>query len=105
MTEQKDGDSVTLNCSVSTHRFCRYRLRWLYEDKEVNKNTNKDLKLSNFQCWLTVTFLASERRSKYRELFKCDVTDYEVGESHLFTFRPQSSGEKYDGELFKTALS
>lgn len=105
MAEQKDGDSVTLNCSVSTHRFCRYRLTWLYEDEEVDKNKNKDLKLSNSVCWLTVTFLASEQRSKYRELFKCDVLNFEGGELHRFSFRPQSSGEKYHGELFKTASS
>lgn len=105
MTDQKDGDSVTLNCSVSPNRFCRYRLRWLYEDVEVDKNKNKDLKLSSSQCWLTVTFLASEQRSKYRELFKCDALNFEDGKWHLFTFRPQTSGEKYDGELFKAALS
>ncbi|GLD70957.1 uncharacterized protein AKAME5_002227700, partial [Lates japonicus] len=35
MTEQKNRDQVTLNCSVWTHDHCRHTVKWMYEGKDV----------------------------------------------------------------------
>ncbi|XP_045916832.1 uncharacterized protein LOC123977865 isoform X2 [Micropterus dolomieu] len=95
MTEHKDADKVTLNCSVWTYGSCRYTVKWLYEGKDVDKD-NKDIKTSQAERSVAVTFLPSylEQKSNYRELFQCKVTDGYTGKVQLFTFSLQSPGEK-----------
>ncbi|XP_045917580.1 uncharacterized protein LOC123978375, partial [Micropterus dolomieu] len=88
MTERKDADEVTLNCSVSTYGECEHTVKWLYEGKDVDK----DMKTSQSGCYATVSFLDSHFSSKSN--LKCEVSDIFSGNVQLFTFSPQSSGEK-----------
>ncbi|XP_044025141.1 uncharacterized protein LOC122863080 isoform X2 [Siniperca chuatsi] len=92
MTEHEDPDKVTFTCSVSTYVGCRHTVKWLYEGKDVDKD-NKDMKTSQSDCTVTVTFLTSyvKQKSKYQELFKCEVTDIYSGKVQRFPFSPQSS--------------
>uniref|UniRef100_A0A0F8C0I1 Ig-like domain-containing protein n=1 Tax=Larimichthys crocea TaxID=215358 RepID=A0A0F8C0I1_LARCR len=94
MTEHKNTDQVTLSCSVSVHRWCEHRVKWLYEGKDVDED-HKDMKTSDSQCSVTVTFLTSylKQESKHHELFKCEVTDDYTETVQQFTFNRQSSGE------------
>ena len=93
MTEQKDADEVTLTCSVLTYGQCRHTVKWLYEGKDVDKD-NKDMKTSQAGCYATVSFLDSHFSHKSKSNLKCEVTDGSSGKVQLFTFSPQSSGEK-----------
>ena len=95
MTEHKNTDNVTLNCSVSTYEQCRQTVKWVYEGNDWDVNT-QDMKESQSSCFATVMFTTSHlaETSKYSELFKCSVTDIYTGKVQLFTFSPQSSGEK-----------
>uniref|UniRef100_A0A4W6F9J3 Ig-like domain-containing protein n=1 Tax=Lates calcarifer TaxID=8187 RepID=A0A4W6F9J3_LATCA len=93
MTEQKNRDQVTLYCSVRTRGHCRHTVKWLYEGKDVDKV--KKMETSQSECSVTVTFPTShlKLKSKYQELFQCEVTDGYNKKVQLFTFSPQSSGE------------
>ncbi|XP_039638083.1 uncharacterized protein LOC120546889 isoform X2 [Perca fluviatilis] len=53
------------------------------------------MQTSHSKCSVTVTFPISnlKLKSKYQELFKCEVTDGYTKKMHLFPFIPQSSGE------------
>ncbi|XP_038583671.1 uncharacterized protein LOC119909496 [Micropterus salmoides] len=94
MTEHQDGDKVTLNCSVLTHKqFCRHTVKWLYEGKDVDKD-NKDMKTSQSVCYTTVSFPDSHFINKSKSNLTCEVTDRNSRKVQLFTFSPQSSGEK-----------
>ncbi|XP_050927617.1 uncharacterized protein LOC108887474 [Lates calcarifer] len=94
MTEQKNRDQVTLNCSVWTYEWCIHTVKWLYEGKDVNGG-NKDLETSQSNCSAAVTFPSSHlsQQSKYQDLFQCEVSDRHSRKVQLFTFSPQSSGE------------
>ena len=94
MTEHKDNDKVTLNCSVLTRGECEQTVKWVYEGNDRDVNT-QHMKESQSSCFATVTFTTSHlaETSKYSELFKCSVTDKYTGEVQLFAFSPQSSGE------------
>ncbi|XP_044025110.1 uncharacterized protein LOC122863070 isoform X2 [Siniperca chuatsi] len=93
MTEHEDPDKVTLTCSVSTYGQCGHTVKWQYEGKDVDKD-NKDMKTSQSDCTVTVTFLTSslKQKSKYHELLKCEVTDGYTNKVQLFPFSPQPSG-------------
>ncbi|XP_049445792.1 uncharacterized protein LOC125896883 isoform X1 [Epinephelus fuscoguttatus] len=92
MTEQKDTDEVTLNCSVRTYEQCPHTVKWLFQGQDVDKD-NKDIKTSQSLCSASVTFLTSLYiyTSRYK-LFTCAVTDGD--RVQVFPFRSQSSGEK-----------
>ncbi|XP_045917566.1 uncharacterized protein LOC123978366 [Micropterus dolomieu] len=94
MTEHQDGDKVMINCSVLTHKqFCRHTVKWLYEGKDVDKD-NKDMKTWQADCYTTVSFPDSHFINKSKSNLTCEVTDRNSGKVQLFTFSPQSSGEK-----------
>ncbi|XP_050927644.1 uncharacterized protein LOC108887480 [Lates calcarifer] len=97
MTEQKNRDHVTLNCSVRTYDHCRHTVKWLFKDKDVNKD-EKDLKTSQSDCSAKVTITTSHFMSISNNyaLFKCNVTDKYTGNMQLFTFSLQSSDDKTD---------
>uniref|UniRef100_A0A3Q3QVL7 Ig-like domain-containing protein n=1 Tax=Monopterus albus TaxID=43700 RepID=A0A3Q3QVL7_MONAL len=98
MTEQKDGDKVTLSCYVSTF-YCRHKVKWLYQGQDVDKNTN--LQTSQSDCQATLSFLDSHFISPSRyKLLTCEVTN-DVGGKVEFSFRRQTSGEKMMS-LFQT---
>ncbi|XP_056219469.1 uncharacterized protein LOC130160790 isoform X2 [Seriola aureovittata] len=93
MTEQKDGDEVTLTCSLSTYTNCKYSVKWQFIGTDVDKY-NKDLRTSQKRCSAIATFSASHfiYTSKKYELLKCEVTSDSSEEKQQFTFRSQSSG-------------
>ncbi|XP_037606295.1 uncharacterized protein LOC119476813 [Sebastes umbrosus] len=93
MTEQKNSDEVTLNCSVSIlYRRCKHTVKWLFQGLDVEKD-NGDLKTSQSLCSASVTFRTSHynQTSSYQSL-KCNVTDRVTGTPQLFPFR--LSGEE-----------
>ncbi|XP_067337880.1 uncharacterized protein [Channa argus] len=89
VTEHKDDDKVTINCSVWTHGRCGHTLKWLYDH---NKNEFTDTETPQSSCSVTVTLTTSDLNQKYSDLLKCEVTDGFSGEVQQFTFRRPSSG-------------
>ncbi|XP_031148887.1 uncharacterized protein LOC116045393 [Sander lucioperca] len=89
MTEEKNDDTVTLNCSVSRY-WCEHTVKWLYEGDET------DVETTQLDCSGYVTFTSDlNQKSKYYKLLKCEVNHVNTGEVQLFSFiPPQSSGEK-----------
>ena len=87
VTEEKNDDTVTLNCSVSTSDWCFHTVKWLYEGHK------SDLKTEQVDCSATATFTSHlNQKSEYYELLKCEVKHSKF--VHLFTFSPpQSPGE------------
>ncbi|XP_044185636.1 uncharacterized protein LOC122965556 [Thunnus albacares] len=95
MTEHKNNNEVTLNCSVLTYDGrCRHRVKWAYQGKDVDKDNN-DLKTSQSTCSATVSFLTSHYiyTSNYK-LLKCNVTDLYNRKVQLCNISPQLSCEK-----------
>ncbi|XP_034755279.1 uncharacterized protein LOC117961024 [Etheostoma cragini] len=93
MTEQKNNKNVTLNCSVSSHEGCGHQVKWLFHGRNVDKD-NKDLNISHFNCWTSVTFMTSHyiyTSEDYYKILKCNVTDGHTRK--VFIFDLQSSGE------------
>ncbi|XP_031148889.2 uncharacterized protein LOC116045395 [Sander lucioperca] len=91
VTEKKNDDSVTLNCSVLCGGSfkCFHTVKWLYEGDE------NDLKTTELNSSATVTFTTSHlyHKSEYYKLLKCAVTHY-TKHVYLFPFSPpQSPGE------------
>ncbi|XP_067428771.1 uncharacterized protein [Thunnus thynnus] len=94
MTEYKNNNEVTLNCSVSTRGRCRHTVKWLYQGKDVDKD-NKDLKTSQSSCSVTVSFLTSHFIcTSNHEFLKCEVTDLYNRKVQLYNISPQLSCEK-----------
>ncbi|XP_042247141.1 uncharacterized protein LOC121882765 [Thunnus maccoyii] len=94
LTEYKDNNEVTLSCSVWTRGQCRHRVKWVYQGKDVDKD-NKDLKTSQSNCSVTVSFLTSHFIcTSNHELLKCEVTDLNNRKVQLYNFSPQLSCEK-----------
>ncbi|XP_068564399.1 uncharacterized protein [Cebidichthys violaceus] len=87
MTEQKINDEVKLSCSVSTLRWCKYRVKWLYEDDQNDVETSQDD--STCSAWLRMKQSHLDQKSK--SLLKCEVTRIVGGEVHQFTFSPPQS--------------
>ncbi|XP_038582483.1 uncharacterized protein LOC119908710 isoform X4 [Micropterus salmoides] len=94
VTEHKDADKVTLNCSVSTYEHCRHTVKLLYGGTEVDKH-NEELRMDQSYCWASVIFKTSHFIHKSQELLKCKVTDSYNGK--VYTFSPQSSVKKTVG--------
>ncbi len=91
MTEQKNDDVVTLNCSVSTYDRCTrsIQVKWLLWSRDVDKE-NKDVGTSQSACSASVHLKASHYIYK-ENLLKCEVT---VGDKvQLFPFIPEKPGE------------
>ena len=90
MTQRENNDKVTLFCSVLEYFHCRHRVEWLYEGEEEIS----DMEISPPSCSATVTFTTSHLNQRIYELLKCKVTNVYTNKVQLFTFSPQSSGEK-----------
>ncbi|XP_039637293.1 uncharacterized protein LOC120546434 [Perca fluviatilis] len=95
MTEEKNDDIVTLNCSVSTYDHCRHTVKWLYEGKDVAKD-HPNIETLQSECYTTVKWQDPGLIYKPRSnLLKCEVTDGYSEEVQLFPFiPPHSSREK-----------
>ncbi|XP_041815356.1 uncharacterized protein LOC121622462 isoform X2 [Chelmon rostratus] len=102
MTELKDTDKVTLNCSVVTYERCTHTVQWLFNGNDVDKD-NQDLKMSQSSCSASLQFLSSHYfyTSRYERL-KCKVTN--GNKVQQFDLIPQPSGEK-PGEDATTSIS
>ncbi|XP_032398656.1 uncharacterized protein LOC116706120 [Etheostoma spectabile] len=97
MKESGAGERVELSCSVSTRDWCRHTVKLLYEGEDADGDiTYMDMQNSHYECSVTVMFPISnlKPKSKYLELFKCEVKDGYTGEVQPFPFILQSSGEK-----------
>ncbi|XP_042359816.1 uncharacterized protein LOC121955799 [Plectropomus leopardus] len=94
ITQHRDNEKVTLNCSVSTNDACKLTVKWLHE-------VNRDMKTSPSSCSATATFQTSLSESKHHDSFKCEVTDY-TGKKAVFSY--QVSDEKM-GEDEETTMT
>ncbi|KAG7999686.1 hypothetical protein GBF38_000382, partial [Nibea albiflora] len=86
MTERENNDEVTLSCSVSVFDECKYRVEWLSEGKDKDKETSQP------RC--SDHFTYKKKESKKYKSFNCEVTDFYTGKVKQFPFRLQPSGEK-----------
>ncbi|XP_039638024.1 uncharacterized protein LOC120546851 isoform X2 [Perca fluviatilis] len=111
MTEEKNDDIVTLNCSVSTYERCKHTVKWLYEGKDVAKD-HPNIETLQSDCYTTVKWqdpvnsvdpgLIYKPRSN---LLKCEMTDrYTRSEVQLFPFIPPHSSREKPGKA-KSATS
>ncbi|XP_028460449.1 uncharacterized protein LOC114572867 [Perca flavescens] len=95
ITEEKDGDIVTFNCSVTSYDGCPHTVKWLYEGKKNDFEDPDDRGVTTSQsgCSATVSFPTSRflHVSKTYELLKCKVTDGYVPTIKVFPFSPPQS--------------
>lgn len=103
VTEQKNTDQVTLNCSVWTYGRCKHKVEWIHHNGVLNRDYS-NLKTSQSSCSAAVTFIKSSYSHIFSSNFKCNITTDENKEQ-LFTFRPQSSGKKPGEIQFRKLLS
>ncbi|XP_041815373.1 uncharacterized protein LOC121622470 isoform X2 [Chelmon rostratus] len=103
ITERTDSEEVTLFITVLTHRQCEYRVKWLHEDQNVEKD--KDMETYP-TCSATVKFPTTYLKQdlRYPDLFKFEVTNHYTGQVQQFDFSPQPSGGKA-GEEATTSIS
>ncbi|XP_028253542.1 uncharacterized protein LOC114428933 isoform X2 [Parambassis ranga] len=74
VTEQRDQQQVTVNCSVKRYVECRHTVKWFYQGKDIDPD-HKDLKTSESDCSASVTFATSHSvNTKTSETLKCRVT-------------------------------
>ncbi|XP_070705318.1 uncharacterized protein [Pempheris klunzingeri] len=95
VAEHENADVVTLSCSVTTYGRCTHSVEWLFQGTHVDPN-NPDLKTAQSSCSASVTFQTDHfsYSLRYKNTFKCEVTDGNTRRKHLFLLRPQSAGEK-----------
>ncbi|CAJ1077894.1 uncharacterized protein LOC113136927 isoform X10 [Xyrichtys novacula] len=89
VTEEKNGDRVTLRCSVLTYKHLKTEVEWLFKGEDVDEH-HQTVGTSQHLCYADVTFQPDHLmyRSRYESL-QCEVT---VGDKEeLFPFRLQSS--------------
>ncbi|KAM4529292.1 uncharacterized protein V3H82_027481 [Fundulus diaphanus] len=91
MTEHKENQTVTLNCSVNKFGSCKDKVKWLFNHHKVDQ---KKRKTSETYCSANVTFQDSFliNSSSVDQLFQCQVTPAGNTKPKLFTFSRQSSG-------------
>ncbi|XP_014185465.1 uncharacterized protein LOC102299779 isoform X2 [Haplochromis burtoni] len=99
LTEHKDIDKGTLNCSVLTHGECHQTVMWQIKGKDVDKNNNQTV-TSHTVCSTTVSIPESNflYSSRYN-ILACEVTDTKTGKVQLFTFTSQLTGEETDSSV------
>ncbi|XP_023135760.2 uncharacterized protein LOC111575082 [Amphiprion ocellaris] len=95
VTEHKDTDLVTLNCSVTTNRQCRHTVKWLFKGQAVD-NDNPNIKTSQSSCSVTVSFVNNFWGSSipYHDWFKCSVSTETKKEPLTFSLRPSGEDTK-----------
>ncbi|KAF3703166.1 hypothetical protein EXN66_Car018854 [Channa argus] len=101
MTQHKDTDKVTFNCSVWTHGLCSYTVKWLYDGKDVKINA-QGVKISQSSCTNTVHFLTPLYKYQSNS-FTCEVTD--GNNKHQFPFSLQPPGDNTITTTPKSELS
>ncbi|XP_034555653.1 uncharacterized protein LOC117824306 [Notolabrus celidotus] len=92
MTETKDGDQVTLCCSVRTYEQCTLGVKWLFEGRDVDVR-HQSVVTSKRVCSTDVTIKTYHHMYKSKpDSLQCEVTA--GNKVRLFPFRLQPSGEK-----------
>ncbi|XP_062415824.1 uncharacterized protein LOC119195285 [Pungitius pungitius] len=100
MTEETNGDDVTLRCSVWTHDQCPNTVKWTNGGQDVDKDI-KDMKTSQSPCSTSLSFKTSHvfYTSSFTSL-KCEVTD---GDKVMeFSLRNSPSGDETGPSATKT---
>ncbi|XP_047243276.1 uncharacterized protein LOC124881647 isoform X2 [Girardinichthys multiradiatus] len=94
MTEQRNNEQVTFNCSVSRYTYCRHKVVWLFEGKEkISSDMNVSASCST-AVTISTSHLHQNSSQEFYKLLKCKVTDGYNKKYFLFTFSHQSSVEK-----------
>ncbi|XP_036943200.1 uncharacterized protein LOC119013007 [Acanthopagrus latus] len=95
VTEHKDDDKVTLNCSAWTRGRCSHTVKWLFANNDVGTD-HKDLKTTQSNCSSNVTFTTSHfiYTSRGYNLLKCNVTDGYSRKVQQFTLKSKPSGSR-----------
>ncbi|XP_028996995.1 uncharacterized protein LOC114849579 isoform X2 [Betta splendens] len=90
LTQHEHDDEVTLNCHVWTNSQCRHTVKWLFEDKDLEKTS---IKSSESLCDAAVTFSRSSfYSSRSITSFTCEVRDGHNHQSSTFNLQPQGGG-------------
>ncbi|XP_062415661.1 uncharacterized protein LOC134107823 [Pungitius pungitius] len=100
MTEETNGDDVTLRCSVRTRDQCPNTVKWTNGGQDVDKD-NKEVKTSQPSCSTSLSFKTSHvfYTSSFTSL-KCEVTD---GDKVMeFSLRNSPSGDETGPSATKT---
>ncbi|XP_028253300.1 uncharacterized protein LOC114428793 isoform X3 [Parambassis ranga] len=88
VTEQRDQQQVTVNCSVKRYVECRHTVKWFYQGEDIDPD-HKDLKTSESDCSASVTFATSHSvNTKTSETLKCRVTKGTAVKEVSFRKRP-----------------
>ncbi|XP_042072205.1 uncharacterized protein LOC102302349 isoform X3 [Haplochromis burtoni] len=90
MTEKKNADEVTLSCSVLTFDWCRHKVKWIHNRRDLDRDYS-NLKTSQSSCSATVTFLNLTYGHISSSDFKCSLKRTENNKEQLFTFSHHSS--------------
>lgn len=83
MNEQKDGDYVTLLCSVSIPDVCRHKVKWVTGTDDIKP----------YGCSTSMRLPASDVKKLSYDKLKCEVTDGYNQQVQQFTFSTRSSGD------------
>ncbi|XP_051792960.1 uncharacterized protein LOC110959900 [Acanthochromis polyacanthus] len=95
VTEHKDTDIATLNCSVGTDEPCGHTVKWVFMGETVDKD-HPNIKTSQSSCSATVSFLSDVWGSPilYHNWFKCSVSTEDTQEPLIFSVRPSGEDTK-----------
>ncbi|XP_055362471.1 uncharacterized protein LOC114850174 [Betta splendens] len=89
LTHHEHDDKVMLNCSVWMKSQCRHTVKWLFEDKDLEKTS---IKSSESLCDAAVTFNRSSfYLSQSITSFTCEVRDGHNHQSSTFNLQPQDA--------------
>lgn len=91
VTEDKDTDEVTLNCSLLTYEDCHHTVKWLLNGYNVDR-TNNLTERSQTDCFTTVWNSHNSNVSR-DNIVKCQGTHTNTSKV-LFTIIHQASGEE-----------
>ncbi|XP_032440381.1 uncharacterized protein LOC116733684 isoform X2 [Xiphophorus hellerii] len=95
ITEQKDDEEVTLNCSVIPNDPCKHNVKWLYQGQSIDKN-NTNLGTKDPVCAAEVTFKSSHyvyELGRYNSL-QCAVEESGGRKQQRFPFRAETPEKK-----------
>ncbi len=93
VTEQRNDDKVTLNCSVLTFNRCfqSLKVKWLLRGHDVDKD-NKDVRTLQSACSASVRFETSDIYTSEKKFLQCEVANGD--KVRLFPFITEKPGEK-----------
>ncbi|KAM4529395.1 uncharacterized protein V3H82_027563 isoform 4-T4 [Fundulus diaphanus] len=90
LREDQNQNMVKLNCSVLTDRWCKHRVKWLYNSNYVDKE-RQDITESSSSCSAAVSFQTSHYIYPSRfKFFSCEIKT-EDDKLLYFTFNSRPS--------------